>query len=1645
MQSKGKALLLSLMTLLSVIGVSGASSAQSLCTDTSNGMPNGIWDPDHHEECDSGPNARGCTNTCEIEDGFQCVLPINFDNLDVVTYGGATGANWTPGYFERTQTVNTTGPTFAYWGGNAKRSEGYTIQMRVNDTEYAGEGATGRGDDDYIGFALGFQPEFAAQNSQDQFYLLIDWKARSQMTVNNRETDSAGVNLNVVRGEANLGGNNGSWHNDFWGYKWPFAAAGGGQPNRRSAVYWVTKAQGTHRNNLLHPNANPPTYGNTGWVNNGSIYTFEIKYTDDRLEVWATGDNKRACNRQNGCTGNQGSAQDNSQRQKIFDLSYNDVRAAIQSTMSSSQPHYRSNYNQPSRIQLDTILPPGGKFPDGQIAFYGLSQANVTYGLTDADRKTTCFVPVSVEQPNTIFVGQPPVLQGEGEPGTDITVTVNGPGQYNKVYTTTVDGSGHWSIPSPEGVPNSGNYTVHVSQTSSTTVITETTASTTFTAVTGQGPQVSNAHVQVERGDADGAVFDPQIVGHTYGIQSGSFTTSTLPQGVSIIENTSAPGTYRVTVDGSYHGPSTFNVTYTVKDNQNNQSNIGTLTVDVVDAPTISKLTDALTVKAGFPDSYDVPSKVTPGSGTINYGDGAVKIVDGSQIPPALVGKVTVDADGKIVVDAPADFEGATFTITYTVEDVDGVTSTPAELTITVVPQEDARITSFDGGSPSNGVTTSTKQPPFSGTAEPNTPVQIQLDGPTGVSEIIPPVDNNGNWTWIPPALAVGGPYTITVTGANGKTDTMTFFVEDAYQAPTAHDATVTVVPGQTKIHNLNSHITPGRDPILYAQTTLDTTYVPNGVTLGLDSQGKLTISVVEGYNGPTAFPVGFAITDGTSTSSGTIHINVNMPPVVDDIEHWVVTGTPSVTATITGTEPLDLEVVDTTPGTTATVEGDDKIKIVPQNPQSPRIHDVTVEVCDQHPTDPACSNTVVTIVYNDPPKLRDGSASVRPGTTASIDTQANPGQIGTIDTVTAITPSLVHGSCAMDGTKVQFTAKATAPDNATADCTVIVCEEKPADLCTTKTYTFTIEHDPCAGVVCGNGVCDANSGVCDCDAGYHNDNNQCVASDFDPKEDDFTTNKEDEIVIITEDDLTDNDGDHADPDTVTIVDEPENGQLVENEDGDGYVYVPDEGFSGDDTFTYQVCATYDPNVCDTVTVTVHVIDFKPTDDNLAVMSGDPLPISTVQHLLSNDGEAADPNRVTIIRQPTSGTLAFNANGDGYVYTSNPGFEGTDTFEYRVCTRDDADNCGTAVVTIRVARDLCADVQCGHGVCIPETGACDCDAGYHDDGGVCVPDDLCEDVICGDNASCDGDTGACVCDAGYHDENGVCVSDDLCEDVVCGDNASCEADTGACVCDAGYILENGACVWDDLCNDVVCSDNEVCEAGACICDEGYSDNGMACTADVQITTPEDNTKTTDKTPTVTGTGEPGTTVTITLDGEPVDEVEVDEDGNWTWTPEDDLEIGEHEIEVEGDNGSKDKITIDIIDEIDVTITTPKPTDDPTTDRTPTVTGTGEPGTTVTIEIDGVEKGTTVVDDNGDWTWTPEEDLELGEHTITAIGENGSRDETTVTIIAADDERFVTGGKVFGCQTSTTVPPLSLLLLAGMVLFGIRRRSRHERA
>jgi hypothetical protein len=65
--------------------------------------------------------------------------------------------------------------------------------------------------------------------------------------------------------------------------------------------------------------------------------------------------------------------------------------------------------------------------------------------------------------------------------------------------------------------------------------------------------------------------------------------------------------------------------------------------------------------------------------------------------------------------------------------------------------------------------------------------------------------------------------------------------------------------------------------------------------------------------------------------------------------------------------------------------------------------------------------------------------------------------------------------------------------------------------------------------------------------------------------------------------------GTELDPTSLTIAEEPENGTVTINADGT-VTYTPNEGFTGQDVFTYTVCDTAEPANCQTGTVTVTVI-----------------------------------------------------------------------------------------------------------------------------------------------------------------------------------------------------------------------------------------------------------------------------------------------------------------------------------------------------------------------------------------------------------------------------------------------------------------------
>lgn len=126
--------------------------------------------------------------------------------------------------------------------------------------------------------------------------------------------------------------------------------------------------------------------------------------------------------------------------------------------------------------------------------------------------------------------------------------------------------------------------------------------------------------------------------------------------------------------------------------------------------------------------------------------------------------------------------------------------------------------------------------------------------------------------------------------------------------------------------------------------------------------------------------------------------------------------------------------------------------------------------------------------------------------------------------------------------------------------------------------------------------------------------------------------------------------------------------------------------------------------------------------------------------------------------------------------------------------------------------------------------------------------------------------------------------------------------------------------------------------------------------------------------TLLGTGEPGTEIEITLDGESFVRTTVDEAGLWSATGIIDR-AGSYEVTVNAldQNGrvvaTSESVTIPVVGlELDII---PPTFDAPVAELAPgdlTLTGTGQPNSTVEIMVDDDVIGTATVDANGFWSW-----------------------------------------------------------------------------
>ncbi|MBN8615677.1 MAG: hypothetical protein J0L92_34095, partial [Deltaproteobacteria bacterium] len=169
---------------------------------------------------------------------------------------------------------------------------------------------------------------------------------------------------------------------------------------------------------------------------------------------------------------------------------------------------------------------------------------------------------------------------------------------------------------------------------------------------------------------------------------------------------------------------------------------------------------------------------------------------------------------------------------------------------------------------------------------------------------------------------------------------------------------------------------------------------------------------------------------------------------------------------------------------------------------------------------------------------------------------------------------------------------------------------------------------------------------------------------------------------------------------------------------------------------------------------------------------------------------------------------------------------------------------------------------------------------------------------------------------------------------------------------------------------------------------------------VTITGPTEGSVTSDLTPSITGTGEPGAMVDVIVDEAVIGTVTVAADGTWTLDVPTALMPGTHRVRAEaldagGHRASAPNVTFRVDDSTFVDVTTPTGT---TRDSTPSIGGTGEAGASVTVMVGGMTLTTTVAAD-GTWSVTPTT-LTDGPYTanVTAMDADGHTATDTTSFV-----------------------------------------------
>ncbi|MBP4049355.1 DUF4347 domain-containing protein [Chromobacterium violaceum] len=219
--------------------------------------------------------------------------------------------------------------------------------------------------------------------------------------------------------------------------------------------------------------------------------------------------------------------------------------------------------------------------------------------------------------------------------------------------------------------------------------------------------------------------------------------------------------------------------------------------------------------------------------------------------------------------------------------------------------------------------------------------------------------------------------------------------------------------------------------------------------------------------------------------------------------------------------------------------------------------------------------------------------------------------------------------------------------------------------------------------------------------------------------------------------------------------------------------------------------------------------------------------------------------------------------------------------------------------------------------------------------------------------------------------------------------------------------------------------------------------GLALSAATDTGSSHSDGKTSNNQPTVQGTAEANSTVTVYVDGTAVGTATADGSGVWTYNLTSSLSEGNHSIRATATDAAGNASGQSSAYNITVDTTAPgapaglalsaasdtgsSHSDGMTSNNQPTVQGTAEAGSTVTVYVDGTAVGTATADGSGAWSYNLSSPLADGNHSIRATATDAAGNisgQSTGYNITVDTAAPQVQSVVAGAPLDTTASSLS---------------------